>query len=139
MMRTEERQRKMPERSKDWINQAIKDLQTAEDMAKSGSFEWSCFVAQQAAEKAVKAVFQKLNAVAWGHSVLDLMKVLSRKTTVTEELLNYARTLDRYYVPTRYPNSFESGSPYEYFTGKDAEDAIVCSKRIIEFCKGLLA
>jgi HEPN domain-containing protein len=129
----------MPERSEDWIKQAVRDLKTAEDIAKSGSFEWSCFVAQQAAEKAVKAVFQKLNAVAWGHSVLDLMKVLSRKTTVTEELLNCARTLDRYYVPTRYPNSFESGSPYEYFTRKDAEDALVCSKRIIEFCKGLLA
>jgi HEPN domain-containing protein len=129
----------MPERSKDWINQAIKDLKTAEDMAKSGSFEWSCFVAQQAAEKAVKAVFQRLNAAAWGHSVLDLIKILSNKATVSEELVNCARTLDRYYIPTRYPNSFESGSPYEYFTRKDAEDALVCSKRIIEFCKGLLA
>jgi HEPN domain-containing protein len=129
----------MPERSKDWINQAIKDLKTAEDIAKSGSFEWSCFVAQQAAEKAVKAVFQKLNAVAWGHSVLDLIKILSNKATVSEELVNCARTLDRYYIPARYPNSFESGSPYEYFTRKDAEDALVCSKRIIEFCKGLLA
>ena len=129
----------MPERSEDWIKQAVRDLKTAEDMAKSGFFEWSCFVAQQAAEKAVKAVFQKLNAAAWGHSVVELMKILSKKTTVSEELLNCARTLDRYYVPTRYPNSFESGSPYEYFTGKDAEDALVYSKRIIEFCKGLLA
>ena len=129
----------MPERSEDWMKQAVRDLKTAEEMARSGSFEWSCFAAQQAAEKAVKAVFQKLNAVAWGHSVLDLMKVLSKKTTVNDDLLNCARTLDRYYLPTRYPNSFESGSPYEYFTGRDAEDALVHSRRIIEFCKGLLA
>ncbi|MFW6105254.1 MAG: HEPN domain-containing protein [Chloroflexota bacterium] len=129
----------MPERSEDWMKQAVRDLKTAEEMAKSESFEWSCFAAQQAAEKAVKAVFQKLNAVAWGHSVLELTKVLSRKTTVSEDLLDCARTLDKYYVPTRYPNSFESGSPYEYFTRKDAEDALVCSRRIIEFCKGILA
>ena len=129
----------MPERSEDWIKQAVRDLKTAEEMAKSGSFEWSCFAAQQAAEKAVKAVFQKLNAVAWGHSVLELTKVLSSKTTVSEDLLGCARMLDRYYVPTRYPNSFESGSPYEYFTSKDADDALVCSRRIIEFCKGILA
>jgi HEPN domain-containing protein len=129
----------MPERSEDWMKQAVRDLKTAEDMARSGSFEWSCFVAQQAAEKAVKAVFQKLSAAAWGYSLLELMKVLSKKTTVSEDLLNCARTLDRYYLPTRYPNSFESGSPYEYFTRKDAEDALVYSKRIIEFCKGLLA
>lgn len=129
----------MPERSKDWIKQAVRDLKTAQEMAKSGYFEWSCFVAQQAAEKGVKAVFQKLNAVAWGHSLLELMKVLSKKTAVGEGLLNCARDLDRYYVPTRYPNSFESGSPYEYFARKDAEDALVCSKRIIEFCKSFLA
>jgi HEPN domain-containing protein len=129
----------MPERSEDWMKQAVRDLKTAEEMAKSESFEWSCFAAQQAAEMAIKAVFQKLNAAAWGHSVLDLLKVLSKKTTVSEDLLNCARTLDRYYLPTRYPNSFESGSPYEYFTRKDAEDALVYSRRIIEFCKGLLA
>jgi HEPN domain-containing protein len=129
----------MPERSKDWINQAIKDLSTAEEMMRNESFEWSCFVAQQAAEKAVKAVFQELNAVAWGHSIFDLIRILSKKMVVSEKLLNCARSLDKYYIPTRYPNSFESGSPYEYFTRRDAEDAIICSRRIIEFCKSVLA
>lgn len=129
----------MPERSKDWINQSEKDLKVAEELMKDESFEWSCFVAQQAAEKAVKAVFQKLNAAAWGHSIFDLMRILSKKREVNKELLNCARSLDKYYVPTRYPNSFESGSPYEYFTREDAENGIVCSRRIIEFCKGILA
>lgn len=108
------------------------------DRTKSSSFEWS-FVAQQGAEKAVKAVFQKLNVAAWGHSVFEFMKLLSKKVVVNEELLNCARNLDRYYIPIRYPNSFESGNAYEYFTEKDADDAIICSKRIIEFCKSLLA
>ena len=129
----------MPERSKDWINQARKDLKVAEELMGDESLEWSCFVAQQAAGKAVKAVFQKLNAVAWGHSTFELLKILAKKVVVNEELLNCARSLDKYYVPTRYPNSFESGSPYEYFTRRDAEDAIVCDRRIIEFCKGILA
>lgn len=131
----------MPERSKDWMNQAIKDLKTAEQLIKSESFEWSCFVAQQAAEKAVKAVFQKLNAVTWGHSIFDLLRVLSQeqKILVNEGFLNYARSLDKYYLPTRYPNAFESGSPYEYFTKKEAEDALIYSRKIIEFCKDLLA
>lgn len=67
----------MPERSKDWINQANQDLHTAQGLLDQGSFEWSCFVAQQAAEKAVKAVIQKLNAVAWGHSVHELLSILA--------------------------------------------------------------
>jgi len=41
---------------------------------------------------------------------------------VNEGFLNYARSLDKYYLPTRYPNGFESGSPYEYFTKKEADD-----------------
>jgi len=129
----------MPERSKDWMNQAERDLKVAEGLMKDESFEWSCFVAQQAAEKAIKAVFQKLNATAWGHSIFDLIRILSKKMAVNEELINCARNLDKYYVPTRYPNGFESGSPYEYFTRRDAEDAIVCGRRITEFCKGILA
>lgn len=129
----------MVERSKDWIRQAERDLAVAEDLREAEDFEWSCFVAQQAAEKGIKAVLQRLNAAAWGHSIFELMRIISNKVEVNEELLNCARSLDRYYVPTRYPNGFESGSPYEYFTRRDAEDAIFCSRRIIEFCNGILA
>jgi HEPN domain-containing protein len=129
----------MVERSKDWIRQAERDLAVAEDLQEAEDFEWSCFVAQQAAEKGIKAVLQRLNASAWGHSIFELMRIISNKVEVNEELLNCARSLDRYYVPTRYPNGFESGSPYEYFTRRDAEDAIVYSRRIIEFCNGILA
>lgn len=129
----------MAERSKDWMNQAIKDLEAAEKMMDDNLFEWSCFAAQQASEKAVKSVLQRLNAVAWGHSITDLIKVLGNKVHVDEKFLDCARLLDKYYIPARYPNGFESGSPYEYFTRSDSENAIICSRRIIEFCKGLLA
>ncbi|MFO7966482.1 MAG: HEPN domain-containing protein [Archaeoglobaceae archaeon] len=53
---------------KDWIDQdqAKRDLKVAEGMMKAEAFEWTCFIAQQAAEKGVKSVFQKLSATAWG-------------------------------------------------------------------------
>jgi len=129
----------MPERSKDWMNQAKRDLHTAQGLLDQRSFEWSCFVAQQAAEKAVKAVVQKLNAVAWGHSLSELLSILAKRVEVDKGLLDCARALDKYYIPTRYPNSFDSGSPYQYFSKEDAENAIVCSGRIIGFCEGILA
>jgi len=46
-----------------------RDLDATTVMTQNGIFEWACFVSQQAAEKAVKAVLQKMNATAWGHSV----------------------------------------------------------------------
>lgn len=52
----------MPERSKDWLSQAIRDLEKAGMDIKWGYYEWACFTAQQAAEKAVKSLFQFIHA-----------------------------------------------------------------------------
>ena len=59
----------MATRAEDWLRQAKRDLEHARHALEDGDYEWSCFAAQQAAEKAVKAVYQKLGADAWGHSV----------------------------------------------------------------------
>jgi HEPN domain-containing protein len=104
----------------------------------SGDHEWSCFSAQQAAEKAVKAVFLKLHGEGWGHSVYRLLSELNEKTTVSQDILDAAKALDRHYIPARYPNGFDSGTPGDYYTEKDAKEAIANAKEIIEFCEGLL-
>jgi HEPN domain len=51
------------------------------------------------------------------------------------ELFDQAKMLDRYYIPTRYPNSFAQGSPKDYFTQRDVEEAIHCTRNIIAFCE----
>jgi len=48
------------ERSKDWLNQTDRDIRQAEASLRDELYEWSCFAAQQAAEKAVKALIQRL-------------------------------------------------------------------------------
>ncbi len=63
----------MLERSADWMDQATRDLQMAEHAVTSSFPEWGCFIAQQAAEKAIKAVYQKRGGVGWGNSVADLL------------------------------------------------------------------
>lgn len=52
------------ERSGDWIASAVGDLEHARSDRERGYHHWACFSAQQAAEKAVKAVFQKMGAEA---------------------------------------------------------------------------
>lgn len=49
----------MPERSKDWMDEAQGDLDHARNDTKSGFHNWACFSSQQAAEKGIKAVFRK--------------------------------------------------------------------------------
>ena len=128
----------MPERSADWMEQAERDLMMAEIAKEKGIFEWTCFISQQAAEKAIKAVYQKFGAVAWGHSTTDLLRGLAGKTEVPGPVLNAARNLDRFYVPARYPDGFERGKPADYFDEADADGAISHTREIFQFCAGIL-
>lgn len=129
----------MPERSQDWFRQAKRDLESAKIQLENAFFEWACFIAQQAAEKAVKAAYQKLGAETWGHSVSDLLKGLKEKINVSNDLIDRAKQLDKFYIPARYPNGWVSGIPAEYINKEDAQNAISNSKKILQFCKSILA
>ncbi len=129
----------MVERSKDWIDQAEGDLEHAKNDLKCGFYDWACFSAQQSAGKAVKAVFQKLGAEAWGHSVYDLLVNLKGRVEVSDELLEYALELDKAYIPTRYPNAHPSSSPRRRYTKREAERMIKYAEKIFEFCKDILS
>lgn len=132
------RRREM-ERSRDWMDQAESDLRHARSDLEHGFYEWVCFSSQQGAEKAIKAVFQKMGAEAWGYSVADLLKELSKEQKVTEELINKVLELDKAYIPTRYPNAHPSGSPRERYTAEEARRLISYAEKIINFCKDLLS
>ena len=128
----------MPDRSKDWLAQAKRDLNHAAHACKDNDFEWSCFSAQQGAEKAVKAVFLCLHGEGWGHSVFGLLKALGDKVKVPKRLLEAAKGLDKHYIPTRYPNGFERGIPGDYYTKKEAQEAIRNAREVIKFCQSCL-
>ena len=46
-----------------------------------------------------------------------------------------ASVLDKYYIPTRYPNGLPGGVPYEAFDEADAKRAIELAKSVIEIVK----
>ena len=121
------------------MDQAEGDLEHAKSDLERGFFDWACFSSQQAAEKAVKAVFQKMGAEAWGQALADLLQELSRRHPVPEELINGALELDKAYIPARYPNAHPSGSPRTRYTANEARRLIEYAERIIEFCQGLLS
>ena len=128
----------MPERKMDWMKQAQRDLLHAKMDLKEGFYEWACFSAQQAAEKALKAVYQSRGEVAWGHSVKELLEGLQEILDI-KTLLEGAKILDKYYIPARYPNVFVTGAPMDYFTEKEAREAVGYAEQIIRFCADNLA
>jgi HEPN domain-containing protein len=86
----------MSNRYPDWFRQAAADLKHARNSLEYGDFEWSCFAAHQAAEKALKALYLKLGMDAWGHTVTVLVGNLPQTVDIpSETLVNYARMLDK--------------------------------------------
>src|SRR3990170_3817099 len=114
----------MPARHEDWLRQAKRDLDQARHAMAGGFHEWACFSAQQAAEKGVKALYQRLGAEAWGHSVATLLTELPEKIKAKPELVDEAKSLDRHYIPRGYPNSPPQGLPGAYHPRRDAEEAL---------------
>jgi HEPN domain-containing protein len=69
--------RNMPQRTEDWLKQAKRALEHSRMDLVEGFYEWSCFSARQASEKALKALYQNTNELACGHSVGELLQNLN--------------------------------------------------------------
>ncbi len=123
------------DRSFDWLRQAERDLEQAKLSLREGFYDWACFAAQQSAEKAIKALCEKYNIIIRTHQLMGLLKALNELENITDEIYQKGVTLDRFYIPTRYPNGFTSGAPMEYFFLDDAQEAINNTEAIIQYCR----
>jgi HEPN domain-containing protein len=129
----------MPNRARDWFNQAQRDLEQAEDSRRAGRHEWACFAAQQAAEKAVKALHLHMGQEAWGHVVATLLRELPEAANFPDELVEKGRVLDAFYIPPRYPNSHPEGAPFEHYGPLQSEEATRYAREIVEFVRSQMA
>ena len=121
-----------------WMRQAEMDLDDARYNAKGRRYSLACFLSQQAAEKAVKAhLYGRGNELVWGHSVAELVDDASGADPEMESLKEKGSFLDRFYIPTRYPNGLPGGIPSESFHERDAEEAMRAAEEIIEAVKSL--
>lgn len=127
----------MVDRSRDWFAQAERDLGQAKSSQKDGRHEWACFAAQQSAKKAVKSLHLFLKQEAWGHVVARLLNELP--ISVSEDLIDKARVLDSFYIPTRYANGHPDGAPFEHYGKIQSMDAIDYAGEILEFVRSQMA
>lgn len=115
-----------------WINMAEKTIESAKGDLERGDYNWACFKAQQSAEFAIKAILHGLGLGAYGHSVSALLLKLPKELDPSD-VMQEAKTLDKYYVPTRYPNAWSDGLPTDYYTRQDSLQAINYAEKIIKW------
>lgn len=124
------------EGAKRWLLQALQDLDDAKFNLSGKKNNIACFLAQQSAEKVLKAflIFKGAEEV-WGHSVGELCKDAQNFDGELGKIQDISRSLDKYYIPTRYPNALPGGIPSEVFDEGDAQKAISMADKIINFIK----
>jgi HEPN domain-containing protein len=125
-----------------WLRTGEDDLDAAVVLRKNKKFPHACFHAQQAGEKALKAVWYYADADPWGHSIRRLIEDLENEDLNLfdrlKSLLRAATILDRFYIPTRYPNGLPELTPGEAYLDEDAEQCIQHASEILAAVKSLL-
>jgi HEPN domain-containing protein len=124
---------KVPAFARTWFEQAEADLRAAELSAAGAAYEWACFQAQQAGEKALKAFLyaRGLTAVVT-HSLRRLLRECDALDPGFNDLAEAGRLLDQHYIPTRYPNGLdEEVPPARYYEKGDAETCLQSARSIL--------
>ena len=122
-----------------WLDRAKDDLRFAEAGIKDGFYSQPCFLAQQAAEKAIKALIyskepnldlKQIKELKTHNLPFLLKKVKPRGTETNEEITISVKTLNKYYLPTRYPDIPDVIGSY---TKEIASDALEKAREIVRF------
>ena len=126
----------MVQRSRDWLRESQAELAAAEHLLAAGDWSWCCFTAQQAAEKAVKALCEEFRVSHLGHNLNELLGALRAHILAPESVRMACARLNRYYIPARYPDSFDNGAPVEQFFEPDARQACQDAADVYRFAEG---
>ncbi len=119
-----------------WLEQAEEDLKWAGHLAREGAYHIACFLAQQVAEKALKAfLYAQGREIVLGHSVERLCREAAHYDARFAEQANRWAILDGYYVPTRYPNSLPGSIPARVYTRGAAEQAVHLAGEVVEMVR----
>jgi HEPN domain-containing protein len=117
-----------------WLLQARRDIDDAGYARAGNRFNLACFLSQQAAEKAIKSyLYAQGRALVLGHSVASLCQDATAFDADFEKFRQQAAPLDKYYIPTRYPNGLPGGIPSEAFDQADADRALELAQYVIRF------
>jgi len=93
-------------------------------------YGWACFLAQQAAEAALKAfLLFKGERGRLSHSIAELRQISSKHDKIFIDLASTGR-LDTFYTPARYPDALPGGVPFQAYNRTDAEEAIGLLQRL---------
>lgn len=115
-----------PDDPREWVNRARSNLALAKSSIPEAYLEDLCFEAQQAAEKAIKAVLIRRHIeFPYVHDLARLLSLLEEQGEELPEVVRKAEELTRYALVTRYPGVARPVSEQEYAEAVAIAEAVV--------------
>jgi len=120
-----------------WFVFAEEDIKMAELAFKEKIYNQVCFHSQQGVEKILKGYLESKNKLSpKTHKLTDIASLI--KNTELKNLKNEIILLDRFYIPTRYPDAIPGSLPEGLPTEKDAIEALRIAKKVMKLIKNLV-
>ncbi len=115
-----------PDDPREWLNRARSNLIRAKSQIPKVYLEDLCFDAQQAAEKAIKALLIHLEVrFPYTHDLAELLTLVEQAGQHIPEKVKRAAILSDYAVETRYPG------PAEPVTQEEYEEAVAIAEEVV--------
>ncbi len=124
-----------------WLRTAEEDLAAVRALIESHAFAQACFYCQQSADKAVKAMWCLCDEDPWGHSVQRLIMDFPEKDRLPDvgRWIEWGALLDKFYIPTRYPNGLPDLTPGQVYCADDAHRGLKAAAELVAACREWLA
>jgi HEPN domain-containing protein len=120
-----------PDDPREWLNRARSSLAQARAHIGEIYLEDLCFAAQQAAEKAIKAVLIRRGvAFPYIHDLARLLTLVEEAGVKIPEAVRRAEALTRYALVTRYPGLAEPVTEAQY------QEALVSAEVVVAWAEG---
>ena len=102
-----------------------------------GAHEWACFQAQQAGEKALKALlYSRGTSAILTHSLRRLVRECEAFDETFRALGEAARLLDQQYIATRFPTDLDKElPPTRYYEKGDADACLQSARSVLDRVK----
>ena len=119
-----------PDDLREWMNRARSNLALAKNRILGAYLEDLCFGAQQAAEKAIKAVMLAREVeFPYVHDLGSLLSLLEETGEAVPEAVRTAVSLTTYAATTRYPNADSPVAEREY------REAVIIVEAVVQWAK----
>lgn len=100
-----------------------------------GSYHWACFLAEQTAQLAVRALLHGVGSGATGHDLPAFGRRLSEAldTEISGAVDAALKRLSRHYIPPRYPDAHAADGPETHYGPEDGIEALADTDVVIDF------